>query len=464
MSLQVWLPLTKNTRQQGLSNIAVTNNGATFNSAGKLGGCYYFNGNQQWLQFDTVLGDYYNNDWTVACWLKPTDSTRSVIISEFSGTGASNVAIELTTARVVRLYWAGSPDVNFSTAGALPLNEWTHIAMTKTGRVVKLYFNGELKQTYTNSSDYIDNNYLYEIVIKTVLSIIVGIAVIIINRCIINNASHLGNDKKMIIKTTLLMCLIIYVPAFIACFSALSSSSSIWTALYACAVLQGFDMLFYFFALFCNKEIHNNGSQTFIMFILFFFSGCYLYPIMYILLMISLNDVLNYYHGDIKEKEIIIENPNIDEDHIDEVKEHLKQYTKTCMMAYIVICIFIGFVLVFGRRVYVNDNEFANYLFLMIPFIIIILVYIILRVKNYMIIDRLKNEQIKKTLSIEDFSTHNCEVMGSSYVVIIARVGKKVYKSYPYFGDLDDISVRLLIYDDKRRKYILDVYKKNVIN
>lgn len=153
MSLQVWLPLTKDLRQQGLSNVTVTNNGATFNSMGKLGGCYYFNGSQQWLQFDTVLGDYYNNDWTVACWLNPTDSTRSVIISEYNGTGASNVAIELTTARIVRLYWGGSPDVYFSTAGALPLNEWTHIVMTKTGRVVKLYFNGELKQTYTSSSD-----------------------------------------------------------------------------------------------------------------------------------------------------------------------------------------------------------------------------------------------------------------------------------------------------------------------
>ena len=153
MSLLVWLPMTKDLRQQGLSNIAITNHNVTIDTNGKLGSCCYFNGSQQWLQFDTVLGDYYNNDWTIACWLKPTDSTRSVIISEYNGIGASNVAIELTTARIVRLYWAGTPDVNFSTAGALPLNEWTHIVMTKAGRVVKLYFNGELKQTYTSSSD-----------------------------------------------------------------------------------------------------------------------------------------------------------------------------------------------------------------------------------------------------------------------------------------------------------------------
>ena len=154
MSLQVWLPLTKDLRQQGLSSMTVENHNATLNTAGKLGSCYYFNGSQQWLQLSNNLGNFYNNDWSITCWLKPTDSTRSIILSEYSGTGASNVAIELTTARVVRLYWNGSPDINFSTAGALPLNEWTHLAITKQGRIVKLYFNGELKQTYTNSSDF----------------------------------------------------------------------------------------------------------------------------------------------------------------------------------------------------------------------------------------------------------------------------------------------------------------------
>lgn len=154
MALQVWLPLTRDLRNQGLSNIKVENHNATLNTAGKLGSCYYFNGSQQWLQFDTVLGNYYNNDWSIACWLKPTDSTRSIIISEYSSTGSSNVALELTTSRIVRLYWNGSPDINFTTAGALPINEWTHLTVTKQARVVKVFFNGELKQTYINGSDF----------------------------------------------------------------------------------------------------------------------------------------------------------------------------------------------------------------------------------------------------------------------------------------------------------------------
>ena len=154
MSLRVWLPLNKDLRQQGLANISMINHNTTLNTNGKLGSCYYFNGNQQWIQFDSVLGNFYNNDWSIACWLKPTDSTRGVIISEYNGSGASNVAIELSADRVVRLYWNGTPDIYFSTAGALPLNVWTHLVMTKKGREIKVYFDGNLKQTYTYTSDF----------------------------------------------------------------------------------------------------------------------------------------------------------------------------------------------------------------------------------------------------------------------------------------------------------------------
>ena len=40
MALQVWLPLNGNLNNQGLSNVTVTNSGATVNSAGKIGSCY----------------------------------------------------------------------------------------------------------------------------------------------------------------------------------------------------------------------------------------------------------------------------------------------------------------------------------------------------------------------------------------------------------------------------------------
>jgi hypothetical protein len=50
MSLQVWLPLNGDLHNQGLNqDLTISNHNATINNNGKIGKCYYFNGNQQWL-------------------------------------------------------------------------------------------------------------------------------------------------------------------------------------------------------------------------------------------------------------------------------------------------------------------------------------------------------------------------------------------------------------------------------
>lgn len=155
MSLVVWLPLNGDLHNQGLNqDLTISNHNATINNNGKIGKCYYFNGNQQWLQFNSSLGNFYNNDWSITCWIKPTDRTRSVILSDYIAVGASNIALELSTTGYVRVYWNGAPDINFTSAGILPLNEWTHLTVTKQNRDIKVYFNGEWKQTYTHTADF----------------------------------------------------------------------------------------------------------------------------------------------------------------------------------------------------------------------------------------------------------------------------------------------------------------------
>ena len=44
MSLRVWLPLNGNLNNYGISDITVTNNGATVDNNGKIGKCYKFDG------------------------------------------------------------------------------------------------------------------------------------------------------------------------------------------------------------------------------------------------------------------------------------------------------------------------------------------------------------------------------------------------------------------------------------
>lgn len=150
MSLQIWLPMTKDLIQQGLSDLTVANNGVTLSDSGKLGKCYYFDGNAHYLEFSKSLSDLYSGDFSYAVWLKPTDDTRSIICSEYSASGASNVAFELSAARGIRLYWNGSPDIYPSNC-TLPKNEWSHVVITRSGNVAMFYINGVLKYTYTGT-------------------------------------------------------------------------------------------------------------------------------------------------------------------------------------------------------------------------------------------------------------------------------------------------------------------------
>ena len=64
MSLLVWLPLNGNIINRGLSNLEVTNSGATVNNTGKIGPCYYFNGSTYMYEntYDWWWGGYFWED------------------------------------------------------------------------------------------------------------------------------------------------------------------------------------------------------------------------------------------------------------------------------------------------------------------------------------------------------------------------------------------------------------------
>lgn len=147
MALRVWLPLSGDLKNIGLSGIAVTNNGATVDNNGKIGKCYYFNGSAQYLQLGQSLTDLYTGDFSWALWVKPTDNTRGILISEYASTGASGVALELLANREIRVYWNGTPD--WHTGKYIPNNEWSHIAVTRSEDTLDVYVNGVLVATKT---------------------------------------------------------------------------------------------------------------------------------------------------------------------------------------------------------------------------------------------------------------------------------------------------------------------------
>ncbi len=148
MALQVWLPLTKDLRNQGLSNVTVTNNGATFNSAGKLGGCYIFDGVDDAISIGN-LSALVETNFSFACWFYHNDTWSTKNYETILG-GPSGFELEAkngsTNSPVIKAYSWGGGSFTYE------LNKWNHLVMTRTSSETKFYLNGELKLTGTVGS------------------------------------------------------------------------------------------------------------------------------------------------------------------------------------------------------------------------------------------------------------------------------------------------------------------------
>ena len=145
MSLQVWLPLTKDLRQQGLSDTAITNHGATFDSNGKLGGCYSFDGTDDNLSYTPSVDGI--ETLSIAFWVCPTAATPAGSFFSLE----RNTYWQLTfygdhvAIRDNSIGYSGTRK-NFST-GTYIANTWTHVAVTYDKGTLKIYRDGSLLST-----------------------------------------------------------------------------------------------------------------------------------------------------------------------------------------------------------------------------------------------------------------------------------------------------------------------------
>lgn len=157
MALQVWLPLTKDLRNQGLSDITVTNNGATFSSAGKLGGCYEFASGKRIQTTLPASTSLKSKAISFACWMYVTswNSSYDCFMSIADGTGWNQSRATLCRNNTAStLTWNiadGSNRAYVTTTSALSLNTWTHVAGTYDGTNLKIYINGVLNNTATST-------------------------------------------------------------------------------------------------------------------------------------------------------------------------------------------------------------------------------------------------------------------------------------------------------------------------
>ena len=151
--LRVWLPLTKDLRQQGLASVTVTNNGATFNSAGKLGGAYEFASGKRIQTTLPSTSNLNSKAISFACWMYITswNSSYDCFMSIADGTGWNQSRATLCRNNTAStLTWNIADGTNrayVNTTTALSLNTWTHVACTYDGSSLKIYINGVLNNT-----------------------------------------------------------------------------------------------------------------------------------------------------------------------------------------------------------------------------------------------------------------------------------------------------------------------------
>ena len=150
MSLQVWLPLNGNLNNQGLSDVTVINNGATVDSNGKIGSCYSFDGNDDFISltssslYSIIKGG--SLPFSIAMWVYRADTTRAILFGDYTLSGSIDFNLEFTTSNKVRFYWRADPDLVFDNA-VVATSKWSHIAVTYDGSAIKCYINGVLTQS-----------------------------------------------------------------------------------------------------------------------------------------------------------------------------------------------------------------------------------------------------------------------------------------------------------------------------
>lgn len=150
MSLQVWLPLNGDLKNQGLSDITVTNSGATVNNNGKIGKCYYFNNKYLWGNLDYSS---FNTEFSVAFWYKITTAFSGnkhiVCLANTNGWAKLIFTCAATANNVFSFNIGNNSTSERKITCPYITGQWQHICFTFNNKVAKVYINGILQTTAT---------------------------------------------------------------------------------------------------------------------------------------------------------------------------------------------------------------------------------------------------------------------------------------------------------------------------
>lgn len=151
MSLQVWLPLNGDLKNYGLSDVQVTNNGATIDNNGKIGKCYSFNGSSNWIQISKPSKLTSIKNCSICFWVKSTSS-----IVALGGISHDSNSSSLAGLTMMGNSWQVSGNgsnwkyVNGGTVANTSI--WHHVCCTIDDNIITTYLDGSVVTTSSLSS------------------------------------------------------------------------------------------------------------------------------------------------------------------------------------------------------------------------------------------------------------------------------------------------------------------------
>jgi len=162
MGLQIWLPLNGNLENKGLGKITITNNGSTFNSIGKLGGCYNFDNSMGILTNNSIT---LNTTFSISCWIKINSWNRDwahafkIYKDSYDYIGLCTNQTSSTIKQLgFHIYKNNGSNTRVRVSDyyymPLTLGEWYHLCFTVTPTEIKTYQNGDCIKTATINSSF----------------------------------------------------------------------------------------------------------------------------------------------------------------------------------------------------------------------------------------------------------------------------------------------------------------------